>query len=146
MLNIHIPLSRRGQRVVRGHFSGFSALGEQARSTRTVCTLLSSYRAFTLVNGHFTNLPLPNLCKRVFCMSTMSAMYIVVPRPPHVQPPPRVHGSPPPRGETSPSDGSPPGGGGTVHHSRPANSSITQLKIFFGACDFLLISYCSWAK
>ena len=41
------------------------------------------------------------------------------------------------------------GGGGTVHHSRPANSSITQLKIFFsafGACDFLLISYCSWAK
>ena len=60
----------------------------------------------------------------------------MVPRPPHVQPPPRVHGSPP-------------GGGGTVHHSRPANSSITQLKIFFGAfgaCDFLLISYCSWAK
>ena len=43
----------------------------------------------------------------------------------------------------------PPWGGGTVHHSRPANSSITQLKIFFsafGACDFLLISYCSWAK
>ena len=42
-----------------------------------------------------------------------------------------------------------PWGGGTVHHSRPANSSITQLKIFFGAfgaCDFLLISYCSWAK
>ena len=41
------------------------------------------------------------------------------------------------------------GGGGTVHHSRPANSSITQPKIFFsafGACDFLLISYCSWAK
>ena len=72
-----------------------------------------------------------------------------VPRPPHVQPPPRVHGSPPPWGEPSPSDGSPPGGGGTVHHSRPANSSITQLKIFFGAfgaCDFLLISYCSWAK
>ena len=72
-----------------------------------------------------------------------------IPRPPHVQPPPRVHGSPPPRGEPSPSDGSPPGGGGTVHHSRPANSSITQLKIFFGAFgarDFLLISYCSWAK
>ena len=43
----------------------------------------------------------------------------------------------------------PPTPGGTVHHSRPANSSITQPKIFFsafGACDFLLISYCSWAK
>ena len=38
------------------------------------------------------------------------------------------------------------GGGGTIHHSRAANSSITQLKFFFGACDFLLISYCSWAK
>ena len=43
-------------------------------------------------------------------------------------------------------DPSHPGGGGTVHHSRPTNSSITQLKLFFGACDFLLISYCSWAK
>ena len=71
------------------------------------------------------------------------------PSPPHVHPPPRDDGSPPPRGEPSPSGGSPPGGGGTVHHSRPANSSITQLEIFFsafGACDFLLISYCSWAK
>ena len=36
---------------------------------------------------------------------------LFLPRPPHVQPPPRVHGSPPPRGEPSPSDGSPPGGG-----------------------------------
>ena len=57
--------------------------------------------------------------------------------PPHVHPPPRDDGSPPPWG------------GGTVHHSRPANSSITQLKNFFsafGACDFLFISYCSWAK
>ena len=70
------------------------------------------------------------------------------PAPP-VHPPPRDDGSPPPPGEPSPSDGSPPWGGVTVHHSRPANSSITQLKIFFsvfGACDFLLISYCSWAK
>ena len=43
----------------------------------------------------------------------------------------------------------PPLGGGTVHHFRSANSSITQPKIFFrafGTCDFLLISYCSWAK
>ena len=74
-----------------------------------------------------------------------------VPSPPHVHPPPRDDGSPPPRGEPSPNDAPPPPppGGGTVHHSRPANSSITQPKIFFsafGACDFLLISYCSWAK
>ena len=40
-----------------------------------------------------------------------------VPSPPHVHPPPRDDGSPPPRGEPSPSDGSPLGGGGTVHHS-----------------------------
>ena len=55
---------------------------------------------------------------------------------------PHVH--PPPKGRRFP-----PTPGGTVHHSRPANSSITQLKVFFnafGACDFLLISYCSWAK
>ena len=51
----------------------------------------------------------------------------------------------PPQGTMNP----PLGGGGAVHHSRTANSSITQLKVFFcafGACDFLLISYCSWAK
>ena len=40
-----------------------------------------------------------------------SQSMLLIPRPPHVQPPPRVHGSPPPRGEPSPSDGSPPGGG-----------------------------------
>ena len=38
------------------------------------------------------------------------------------------------------------GGGRGVHHSRAANSCIPQLKIFFGACDFLLISCCSWDK
>ena len=30
------------------------------------------------------------------------------------------------------------GDAGTKHHSHAANSSITQLKFFFGACDFLL--------
>ena len=32
---------------------------------------------------------------------------------------------------------------------RNLNSSVTQLKVFFGAfgaCDFRMISYCSWAK
>ena len=40
-------------------------------------------------------------------------------------------------------------GGGGGHHSRPTNSSIPRLELFFGAfgaCDFLLISYGSWAK
>ena len=69
--------------------------------------------------------------------------------PPHVQPPPQGYTVPPRPGGNRHQVTVPPLGGETVHHSRPANSSITQLKIFFGAfgaCDFLLISYCSWAK
>ena len=67
----------------------------------------------------------------------------IVPSPPPCPSPPQGRTVPPhPRGNRHLGGG----GGGTVHHSRPANSSITQLKIFFSACDFLLISYCSWAK
>ena len=33
-----------------------------------------------------------------------------------------------------------------VHHSRPTNATITQLKFFFSTGDFQLISCCSWAK
>ena len=47
---------------------------------------------------------------------------------------------------SSPGATVPPLGGGGIPRFRPTNSSITQLKLFFGACDFLLISYCSWAK
>ena len=39
----------------------------------------------------------------------------------------------------------PPPGGRTPHTSKP-EVQHTQLEFFFGACDFLLISYCSWAK
>ena len=42
-----------------------------------------------------------------------------VPSPPHVHPHPRDDGSPPPRGELSPSDGSPPGGGGGEPYTTP---------------------------
>ena len=71
------------------------------------------------------------------------------PAPPMSSPPPGYTVPPHPGGNRHQVTVPPLGGGGTVHHSRPANSSITQLKIFFGAfgaCDFLLISYCSWAK
>ena len=69
--------------------------------------------------------------------------------PPPCPAPPQGTRFPPTPGGTVTKRRFPPWGGGGVHHSRPANSSITQLKIFFGAfgaCDFLLISYCSWAK
>ena len=69
--------------------------------------------------------------------------------PPHVPPPQGTTVPPQPGGNRHQVTVPPPKGGGTLHHSRPANSSITQPKFFFsafGACDFLLISYCSWAK
>ena len=84
----------------------------------------------TLQTTHQRNLGMTNLQQN----RSMDAKYLP---PPMSIPPPRNDGPPPPPR------------GGTVNHSRPANFSITQLKIFFGAfgaCDFLLISYCSWAK
>ena len=70
----------------------------------------------------------------------------------HPPPPPRDEGSPPfddgPPGLGG-NDGSPHPRGGT--HTTPQEPEFwyTQRKFFFGACgacDFLLISYCSWAK
>ena len=40
----------------------------------------------------------------------------------------------------------PPLGGGGVTPLPTSQFWYTQLKVFFSACDFLLISYCSWAK
>ena len=80
---------------------------------------------------------------------TRLLVFFIPSQPPMSIPPQGTTVPPHPGGEQSPSDGSPPGEGRTVHHSRPANSSITKLKVFFSAfvaCDFLLISYCSWAK
>ena len=62
----------------------------------------------------------------------------------HVCAPPPCPSPPPPPGTTvRPTP--PRGGGGDTTQQSPA-SQFTQLTVFFGACDFLLISYCSWAK
>ena len=67
-------------------------------------------------------------------------------------PAPRDDGSPHPRGGgggLSPNDGPPRPRGGTHTTQQSPEFYYTQRKIFFdafGACDFLLISYCSWAK
>ena len=66
--------------------------------------------------------------------------------PPLVRPPIGATVPPPTPGGDCHQVTVPPLGGGGEHHPRAANSSITQLKFFSGACDFLLISYCPWPK
>ena len=139
-----------GNCAVHGEYTACSAEAEGLRLHTTRLAYIQMYLHCSPPCGPKRRIGVA-CCRGCTALSNCgtSAVPTGVPSPPHVHPPPRDDGSPPPRGEPSPSDGSPPGGGGTVHHSRPANSGITQLKIFFsafGACDFLLISYCSWAK
>ena len=68
------------------------------------------------------------------------------------EPPPRVRGNPPPSISIRPpprDNGSPPTPRGATNTTQQWQFQYTELKFFFGAfgrCDFLLISYCSWAK